>query len=339
MKHWIGIDTSKLTLDLALLGFGGMHLESVVVENRPKALLGQIAKWQKHYAFSTDEFMVCIEPTGRYSDEPVRSLVSTGIKTWLAHPMDIQKSIGSTRGKNDKVDALRIADYARRFEDKARFLSSAILRTDGLKQLISKRGQLTRTKAMLKAQIKEHNKLVLPELRKEFDRVDRMQLTAVVKALKQLEALIKKEVEANKELHAQYELLLSVSHVGPVLASHVLAFTSGFVRFTSARQFACYTGLAPFSFSSGSSVRGKTRTSPQAQQGLKSLLHMSAIGAIKQPGELQDYWLRKLKEGKPKMSILNAIRNKIVHRMYAVLKRGLPYEKVYTTRWQAAPIA
>lgn len=37
---------------------------------------------------------------------------------WLDDPTRIKNSMGLTRGKNDSIDAARIAEYARRYEDK-----------------------------------------------------------------------------------------------------------------------------------------------------------------------------------------------------------------------------
>ena len=36
----------------------------------------------------------------------------------MVAPLELKKSLGITRGKNDKVDSARIADYARRFGDR-----------------------------------------------------------------------------------------------------------------------------------------------------------------------------------------------------------------------------
>jgi transposase len=53
------------------------------------------------------------------------------------------------------------------------------------------------------------------------------------------------------------------------------------------------------------------------------------MAAIRMKGELQDYYQRKVSEGKNKMLVLNAIRNKLIHRIYAVVKRGEKYDKKY----------
>lgn len=57
---------------------------------------------------------------------------------------------------------------------------------------------------------------------------------------------------------------------------------------------------------------------------------MAAMSALQVPGELQDYYQRKVKDGKNKMLVINALRNKLIHRVYAVVKRGKKYDKKYT---------
>jgi len=53
------------------------------------------------------------------------------------------------------------------------------------------------------------------------------------------------------------------------------------------------------------------------------------IAATRMKGELHDYYLRKVGEGKNKMSVLNAIRAKLVYRMFAVIRNDRMYEKNY----------
>lgn len=327
MKHWIGIDVSKATLDVALLDEHGKVTAEERVANSDKGLRGIWKRWSKEHGLRKDACMACLEPTGHYSHLPLETLVALEVPTWLAHPSDINKSIGSTRGKNDRIDAIRIADYARRFHDKARLVTAAHLRTNKLKQLLARRENLVRRKTMHHTQIRDLNRHVDQSLRSAFTRIDKALIAALDKAIKQVEAMIKAAIAEQPELQRKYDLLLTVDGVGPVLAAHLLALTEGFLRFTTARELACHAGVAPFEFSSGSSIRGKTRVSKQAQPTLKYLLHMAAVGVTARKGELQDYWRRKVAEGKHKMSVLNAIRNKLIHRIFAVIDRGTPYVK------------
>ena len=58
---------------------------------------------------------------------------------------------------------------------------------------------------------------------------------------------------------------------------------------------------------------------------IKKLLHLAAMAAIRSDKELKEYYLRKVAEGKNKMSVLNAVRNKLVHRIMSVITRKQPY--------------
>jgi hypothetical protein len=46
-------------------------------------------------------------------------------------------------------------------------------------------------------------------------------------------------------------------------------------------------------------------------------------------GDISEYYNRKVAEGKNKMSVLNAIRNKLVQRIFACVKQDRLFEKKY----------
>ena len=81
----------------------------------------------------------------------------------------------------------------------------------------------------------------------------------------------------------------------------------------------CYCGVVPFTKSSGTSVRYKSTVSPFAKMKLKKLLHLCAMSAIPNDLEMKAYFERKVAEGKNKMSVINAVRNKLIHRVFAVI--------------------
>src|SRR5688572_25690132 len=85
-------------------------------------------------------------------------------------------------------------------------------------------------------------------------------------------------------------------------------------------------GVAPFEYRSGSSVLQPTGVSKFANKELKRILHMAAMTSGQYNEELRAYFLKKVGAGKSKMSVLNAVRNKLLHQIVAVVKRGTPYE-------------
>lgn len=72
--------------------------------------------------------------------------------------------------------------------------------------------------------------------------------------------------------------------------------------------------------------RPTVRVNHQARKKLKPLFHLAAMAAVRAKGELKTYYERKVAEGKNKMLVLNAVRNKLIHRIYAVVKRKQKYE-------------
>lgn len=324
-KFWIGIDVSKDTLDVTLLlGKGGVLVQECINNSR-SSLRSLWSRWRKQFKLRAEQVLCCLEPTGHYSYAVLFALDELGLATWQAHPADIQKSIGSTRGKTDKIDSYRIADYARRFNDRARLISKEHLQTLKLKQLITRREALVKRKLMHETYLRDLNHYIDQDLRKDCDSMDAAQLVLIKAHIKKVEQLIKKFIYANPQWRHQYDLLLTIDGIAEVSASHLIAITEGFTRFTDPRELACHAGYAPFPNRSGSSIRGKTSTSKQSHKGLKAVLHMSAKSVIQRKGELQDYYKRKVAEGKKKITVLHAVANKIIHRVCAVIARGTPY--------------
>ena len=62
---------------------------------------------------------------------------------------------------------------------------------------------------------------------------------------------------------------------------------------------------------------------------MKSLLDQGAKSALLYDKELKNYYESRLAKGKSKMSTINIIRNKIIARMFAVIKRQKPFVENY----------
>jgi hypothetical protein len=89
------------------------------------------------------------------------------------------------------------------------------------------------------------------------------------------------------------------------------------------------TEMAPFEKQSGSSLKSKARVSHYANKKMKSLLNLPTSSAIQADKEMKAYYRRRIEEGKSKMSTLNIVRNKLLHRVFAVVNRGTPYVEIY----------
>ena len=155
-------------------------------------------------------------------------------------------------------------------------------------------------------------------------------IKAIEKDFKKVEKRIVEIIRADESLKHLLDLGTSVVGVGKVRACERMITTNEFKNINDSKKYACYSGVVPFEHSSGSSVRGRNRVSHLANKNVKRLLHMAALAVTRIKGDLQCYWQRKLKEGKHKMVILNAIRNKLIQRVFAVVNRGTKYERNYS---------
>lgn len=122
-----------------------------------------------------------------------------------------------------------------------------------------------------------------------------------------------------------FKLINSIKGVGPQTALFMIVYTNGFTKFKNWRKFASYCGIAPFPNSSGSSIKGRTKVSHLANKKIKSLFDLCAKSAIQYNREMKKYYERRIEEGKSKMSSINAIRNKLLSRIFAVVERKTPY--------------
>ena len=132
--------------------------------------------------------------------------------------------------------------------------------------------------------------------------------------------MIDELIQSNITIKTIVERVSSIKGIGKQTAINLYVYTKGFTEFDNGKQLACYCGVVPFTKSSGTSVRYKSGVSPFANRKLKKLLHLCAMAAIRWNVDMKLYYERKVGEGKNKMSVINAVRNKLVLRIFAVVR-------------------
>lgn len=276
-----------------------------------------------------NDLLFCMEYTGVYNTALVSFLVQHKACIWVEMALRIKKAAGFERGSDDKTSAAKIAYYAWRFQDRVKLWQPADNNIEQLKNLLGQRDRLITSIKLLRVPIEELKHAGSSQQAKVMEKLQQPVLKALQKVKKDLEALILKTVQQDEHLHNQVIRVQSVRGIGAVTSVALLVYTSGFTAFENAKQLACYCGVVPFTKSSGSSVRYKSTVSPFANMKLKKLLHLCAMSAIQNDPELKTYFERKVKEGKNKMCVINAVRNKLIHRVFAVVRDGRMYEDNY----------
>jgi len=324
MEFFVGIDVSELTLDVTAIHTASKSKKYIQVENNDSGL-NVLNHWLHDMpGFAHAQTVFCFEHTGMYTRVLLDYLLSQSANVWMESSLQIKKSLGLNRGKNDKIDSCRIAAYAYRFSDRATFVENNSPEILLLKDLLSARNRLKKSLQQISVTIKELTKVDFPQ-GKEIEALNLHAIRGLKASIEQIEEKIHQVITSDKHLKEVYQLITSIPGVGFILSVKLLVYTKVFTCFDNVRQLACYCGVAPFEYRSGTSVKGKTGVSKFANMDLKATLHLAAISAIQHNVELKKYYERKVEEGKCKMSVINAVRNKLLARIVAVVHRGTPY--------------
>lgn len=334
--NWfIGIDISKATLDVAFCSKENPDQFTYQQFANTTPGFKQLLAWLKRQKVDKTHSFFCMEHTGHYTLALCCFLQEQKLPYTLVSPLHLKRSLGITRGKNDQIDAQRIAQFACLHERTLKPMqlpSTCLLK---LKNLMAFRDRLTKTKVSLKQTIKDlkdTNKLVDNRfiMRGAAPKQSEKQLKLIEQQIKHTDQQMEATLQEDEVVQKHFRLVSSVVGVGMITAVAFLIYTQNFTAFDNGRQFACYAGpgrraVAPFEYSSGSSIRGKTKVSPLANRKMKALLSNCAGAAIQHDPEIKAYYQRKLKEGKAEMCALNAVRAKLINRVFATVNRGTEY--------------
>ena len=313
MKNFIiGIDISSKTLDICVKEQQEiLHFE---IENSQKAIL----KFFRTY--KENQVIVAMENTGRYNWNLFEVLPKFNFKIYVLNPLHLSKSLGLVRGKDDKTDAYRICLFTEKNKEDLSIWKPTTKVIKKLKILITERTSRIKMKRRLLKQQHDYKLMKDVGLDKELVKLNKQFIVQIDKQTKVIEQKIEEIINEDPTLKNQAKLVRSVPGVGKVLSWIMIAKTEGFTKITDPRKMACYSGVVPFEYQSGTSVYRKPRVSMFADKATKAVLHLGAMSAIRLNNDLRVYYLRKVNEGKNKMLVLNAVRNKIIHRIFAVIK-------------------
>ena len=218
-----------------------------------------------------------------------------------------------------------IAEYAYMRKDKIKLTKLPSDDLIKIQNLLSLRERMVKQKAGYQASFGEYKRVLVQQQEKDFFQMLNTIINSLKKQIQKAEKALLEIINSNRKLMDTYTLLTSIKGVGIILAANILVTTVCFTKFNDSRKYACYCGTAPFKYSSGTSIKGKTKVSQMANKKMKALFNLAARSAIQHDPELKLYFENRMEKGANGMSTINIVRNKIIHRVFAVVKRGTPY--------------
>lgn len=310
----LGIDISKATFDVCLLQ-DDKRPKTAQFDNTA-AGFEQLNQWLK--AQGVERVHGCLEATNIYGHGLATYLHHQGHSVSIVNPARVKGYAKSqlSRTKNDRADAGLIARFCRDLKPSL-WQPSAV-------EVAKLQGFSRRLEALEHMIIQEQNRLDICD--EEF----RADIDAHIQFLNgQVESVKKRlheHINAHERLANQHQLLTTIAGIGDQTAATVLAEIGTLAVFSSARQLAAFAGLTPQEFTSGSSVKGKTRLCKIGNPRLRKALYFPALTCIRHCPEMRAFRERLLQAGKTKMQVVGAVMHKLIRIIYGVLKSGQPFE-------------
>ena len=321
-EFFIGIDVSKLTLDASVNG----SKNHIRVKNSSEGFK-QLQSWLKSLNIAVSDSWFVFEYTGGYEYRLVQFLQAKGIVFTRVPGLQLKKSMGMQRGKNDKIDSLRIANYGYEKREKLKAHKACSTALTRLKLLLTQRSGFVDDKKAHEHRLKELKAMM--DLKKGDAALKRYQQAVdfAVKMIAKTEAEIMKLISKEEAMNKNFKLITSIPGIGNVNGWMTIAYTENFERFPNGRAYGAYIGVVPYEHSSGTSIKSKSRVSHMANKRLKADISMAAKTSVQHDPEMKLYYERRAALGKGHMGIMNEVKFKLVLRMFAVVNKGKVYVK------------
>lgn len=326
-KFYIGIDVSKLWFDLSLMSVVN-HKKQPMLSQRfdnTKEGLKAMHTWLKGHGACFDQTLLVIENTGVYHRLLWAWCSNHNLPIHIGNAARIKWSLGITRGKDDVVDSQRLCTYAFKNADELKAtppLNPVFMK---LKDLMTARTQLLQQLNSTRSFLKELKLSNPADVHNMMEAAHKSAIEGLKKSIAQIEQQLRKLVTENEAIQRNYNLLLTVPGIGHLTALYLICCTNNFAGGITAKQLAAYAGVVPYKHQSGTSVKGRNKVHPMCNRELKSLLYLCATSSLRYYPEFRQYFERKKAEGKHSMSVINAIKNKIILRAVAVVNKQQKY--------------
>lgn len=331
-KFILGTDVSKAWLNFCLMNQALQIIGEWQIDNEQQAIiefLDQLCQLDRVEDLS--QIWIVMEHTGIYVQHLVHCASSKDVRVSLVAASKISDSLvgkASFEQKTDQIDARRIAEYGHRFEDKLILYQPPKENMLLIKRLYKQRERLLNVKKILTVPVNETKQFDPISISSQLEENQKLSIKAIQNSLKKIEKQLEQLLNQDACFKQQIAQMVSVEGIGKVTATAILLATEAFIKFqpNQAKAFNNFIGAAPLEKQSGIKNR-KRKTPKRSKVDLKSVLTMGALSLINTNSELGKYYRRKIKEGKHHLSVINAMRNKMILRVFAVIRNGTIYQK------------
>jgi transposase len=331
-KWIVGVDMSKNWFNYCLMNASTLKIEQQgQVDNTPEAIADFLDILQQDFGVCLAQVALVMEHTGIYTMHLAHAWFSAQGRLSVVPASKVSNLLGGQHGWSEKTDALdaqRLAEYGARYTDKLEWWQPQDKTLQLLQALQRQRQRALKDLNILAIPVQEAKDFLPAEHVQQLVDNQRPVIEALKQLLKKVEQQMSELIQNDEQLKKLFKLITSVPGVGAITAQEILIATAAFTSFSpnQAKAFAKYAGVVPIECSSGKHRR-RPRVPKRANKKIKELLTMCAVSLLKTKGELAQYYHRKIAQGKHHRQVINAMRNKLILRIFAVVRNQTMYQK------------
>ena len=318
-KKVIGVDVGSKNLTLSLSGEKGDQIMNV--PNNERGILALLSK------ISPEEYCFVIEATGNYSSLLLHLAISGGFEASLVNCMSIKHfaRMRNAIAKTDAEDAGLIREYGELFRPEPYIPKTREVEYLDQEMKLLNDLEEERRRYGVKLKSLRRNPVLNPDTVAHYER----RLRQLAREIKDVQSRLPKLQDA--EFAEVKGLIQSVCGIGEKTALQLMAATSGFGSFHSAKSLAKYFGVAPRLYQSGkkSYSPGKCQTS---KAHIRSVLYVCSWTAARHNRECRELYERLLARGKAKKLALIAVCNKLLRICFGVVRNRTPFQQDYQNK-------
>lgn len=325
--HWVGIDVSAVTIDVAIWNernkqsdYQGEFQNNEAGFAKLKACLEKVKV--------DNGITVVVEATGGYELGLLAHAYQQNWSVALPNPKQVRDFAKATgrRNKTDQEDAALLAQFGAERQPEAQ--GELPLELQELDELLQRRIQLEKQRRGEKARLKQWQQRPHPSA-SVTDSLERT-IEHLDSELAQIEQALKQWVNDHPQHKEMVTRLRTAPGIGVKNVLPVLLILHRFnVRTNgngSAKALTAYVGLDPTHFTSGTTVHKRSTISKMGDGMVRSLLYMGALGGIRGDNPLRHFYQRLVNRGKSKRLALVAAARKILIWCHALFTRQVDFD-------------
>lgn len=340
MKNFcIGIDISKKTFDATAILVKDMgsfetldHCQLLNRKSGFRKLVSWVRKLCKQHKERLEDALFCMETTGGYDLHICSYLNEHNLHVWRESALQIHRSAGFRRGKNDSADSLVIAEYAAKNQKDFVEYKPESKAVAELKELVNYRNGLVERRKQCKTRISEKKYTTLDttsDTYKFMCKSAEEEKEMLDKLIDECEEQMRVVIKSDETMHRHYKHITSIKGVSLVNAAALIAYSGDFSTICSPNKMFCYMGGAVFYLDSGTSVHKKDPNKNVCCKMLGTYIRMAAKSAIQNNPDIKSYADRLQAKGKHYGIVVKNVASKLIHIIYSLIKNDSDFEIGY----------